>query len=245
MIVSHEHRFIFLKTRKTAGTSVEVFLAPLAGDDAIVTPVADLPSHPARNHTRTIRRYRSLLAGSHVREMRRDVASGQWFVNHSGARIVRARIGPRRWRSYFKFCFERDPWEKTVSKYFYVFAGMANPPPFGEWVLRDELPSDFDRYSLDHRSVAVDFIGRHAHLEDDLAHALRQVGIDAPVALTREKAGLRPEGTSAGELFDAASSERVASVFRREIAAFGYHPPPLVVSRPATPSEDVTGVDTS
>jgi hypothetical protein len=41
VIVDHEHKFIFVKTRKTAGTSVEVFLAPLLGADAIVTPVAD------------------------------------------------------------------------------------------------------------------------------------------------------------------------------------------------------------
>jgi hypothetical protein len=39
MIVSHRHRFIFIKTHKTAGSSMEMALAPLCGPDDIVTPM--------------------------------------------------------------------------------------------------------------------------------------------------------------------------------------------------------------
>ncbi len=54
MIVSHEHEFIFIKTRKTAGTSIEVFLGPLAGETAIVTRNLEERGvvHRARNYTR-------------------------------------------------------------------------------------------------------------------------------------------------------------------------------------------------
>ena len=38
MIVSHEHKFIFLKTIKTAGTSIEAALAQICGPDDIITP---------------------------------------------------------------------------------------------------------------------------------------------------------------------------------------------------------------
>jgi len=37
MIISHRHIFIFLKTRKTAGTSIESFLRGYLGDDDICT----------------------------------------------------------------------------------------------------------------------------------------------------------------------------------------------------------------
>ena len=40
MIISHRHKFIYLKPRKVAGTSVEVALAQHCGDDDIVTPVS-------------------------------------------------------------------------------------------------------------------------------------------------------------------------------------------------------------
>ncbi len=39
MIVSHKHRFIFLKTNKTAGTSVEIALSKFCGPDDVIPPL--------------------------------------------------------------------------------------------------------------------------------------------------------------------------------------------------------------
>lgn len=39
MILSHEHKFIFLRTKKTAGTSIELALSELCGPDDIITPL--------------------------------------------------------------------------------------------------------------------------------------------------------------------------------------------------------------
>ena len=51
VIVSHEHEFVFLKTRKTAGTSIEVALARMIEPGAIVTsefgPVVGTHTGPA------------------------------------------------------------------------------------------------------------------------------------------------------------------------------------------------------
>ena len=226
MIISHEHKFIFVKTRKTAGTSIEVALEPFLSERDIVTPIAN-DSHPARNFTKPIRRYRSVLGGSHVWEMKRDVARERWFFNHIPGRLIRARIGPRTWNSYFKFCFERDPWEKTISWYYYRFAQEPDAPSFDEYVANGQLPSDFDRYSLDGSTVAVDFVGRYENLVDDLRVALDHVGIDHPVQLPNEKGAFRPGDSATVDLFDAAKSARVEAVYRREIATFGYTAPAL------------------
>ena len=40
MIVSHRHRFIFIKTRKTAGTSIEIALSAHCGPDDIMSPIS-------------------------------------------------------------------------------------------------------------------------------------------------------------------------------------------------------------
>ena len=37
MIISHKHKFIFFKTRKTAGTSLQIALSEFCGSDDIIT----------------------------------------------------------------------------------------------------------------------------------------------------------------------------------------------------------------
>ena len=62
MIVSHRYRFIFLKTNKTAGASIEIALSrfcdsediitPLLPDDELIRSNLDLP--PANRSIRTL-----------------------------------------------------------------------------------------------------------------------------------------------------------------------------------------------
>ena len=39
LIISHRHRFIFIRTIKTASTTVEIFLRHYCGPDDVVTPL--------------------------------------------------------------------------------------------------------------------------------------------------------------------------------------------------------------
>ncbi len=224
MIVSHEHRFIFVKTRKTAGTSIEVLLARALEPGAVVTPIeTPVDGHAPRNFERPPRtiasaRSRFTVAG------RRDLARDRWFFNHMPASLIRDRLGPKVWRSYFKFAFERDPWDKTVSWYFYRTRNLAERPSFAEFVTEWRLPSDWPKYTIDDE-LAVDFVGRFEHLDADLQHALDQIGLTTVGALPQEKSGLRPSAARAAVLHDAATTSRVAEVFHHEIATFGYAPP--------------------
>lgn len=46
MIVSHKHKFIFIKTAKSAGTSIEIALSKFCGSEDIITPI--LPAEDER-----------------------------------------------------------------------------------------------------------------------------------------------------------------------------------------------------
>jgi hypothetical protein len=221
MIVSHEHRFIFLKTHKTAGTSIEVLLSGLIEPEAVVTPVLPAaPGHEPRNYEGRFDLLRELRDVRTPRSSYREWRAGRRFYNHIAADRIRARLGPRVWDSYFKFCFERNPWDKTVSAYFYELRRRDEPLPFAEFVMTHPLPSDFDRYSIG-GAPAMDFIGRYEHLHDDLRTILRGIGL--PMAeLPREKGSFRPRESSAPEMFDDVLDRHVAAVFRREIECLEY-----------------------
>ena len=41
MIINHRYKFIFLSTRKTAGTSIEIALSQFCDASDIITPIAE------------------------------------------------------------------------------------------------------------------------------------------------------------------------------------------------------------
>ena len=238
MIISHEHEFIFLKTRKTAGSSIERFLDPLVGPDAIVTPVLPPPpGHAPRNHDRFFNPFPELVRVARTPKkpnampMRRrvkrplsDVKRKRAYYNHMDAQRIRDRVGRRVWDRYFKFCFERDPWEKVVSLFYFTLDSpdLRSPASFSDFVLDFRLPFDWPIYSID-GTPAVDFIGRYESLSQDLAAVLAHVGIDQPVELSREKSGARITQQDRVEArFTPELDARVAKVFEPEIRLFGY-----------------------
>jgi hypothetical protein len=132
MIISHEHKFIFLKTRKTAGTSVELALRQLCGPDDIIAPIGIAEE----------RRQQSLhYQGRPPQNWRvhgwwqspRPLFKRYWFrfnpgdygfYNHIPAKQARALLNDdKAWHSYFKFAFDRNPWDRPI-----IFA-TATPSP--------------------------------------------------------------------------------------------------------------------
>ena len=109
MIISHQYRCIFIKTIKTAGTSIEVFLSGQGGDEDVFTSIhPPVAGHQPRNHGN--------------------------FYNHFPAWGVRQRVPAATWSNYFKFCVERNPWGKTISHY-----SMINQRNGGGYTLQDYL----------------------------------------------------------------------------------------------------------
>ena len=251
MILSHRHRFIFIKTRKTAGTSIEASLSRYCGPDDIITPVtledewfrgqfglgpqnfrndaaADDRSpqqRPLRSLAlRAVSRIELARPGTVPYRIRRAVvnarggatAQASGFYNHMPLSEVQRHVGEDVVNSYFTFTFERNPFDKVASDYWY----RASDRSLDDYLRDGPLPADFDKYAIDDR-VAVDFVGRFENIRDDLTHALAQVGIEFDGWLHRAKTRTRRSGASAAEL-DEGQRDRIRTVFAREFEALGY-----------------------
>ncbi len=216
MIVSHRHKFIFMHLGRTGGRSLTVALARHCGPEDVITETADLPARNAKG-----------------------------FGRHDGAMEIRDKVGERIWREYFKFTFERNPWDKILSRY-WAYAGyeqkkaykklyeklVGHPLGFKNWfsmkVWQGRLfglghvrfPRHFHCYTEQGR-VAVDFIGRFECRRAHLAILSQRLGlpIDPGVWVGSET---RKDRGPYAEFYDEWMRRIVESVYREDLALLGY-----------------------
>ncbi len=106
--LSHEHCFIFLKTKKTAVTAIEAALSQLCGAEDVITPFREASESERQGRGQNYRidhsakPKRPLLKRLLRRPERYYHHPSVGFYEHMPARTVREDI----WRSYFKFSLE-------------------------------------------------------------------------------------------------------------------------------------------
>src|SRR5262245_8925828 len=105
MLVSHLKRFIYFKTVKTAGTSVEIYF-----ERYCVPP----DRYAGERHATHAEISDAGIIGSRGPDHRHPI----WH-NHMPARRVRELLNGQCWDSYFKFCAVRNPFDKVVSQFWF------------------------------------------------------------------------------------------------------------------------------
>lgn len=214
MIVSHRHRFVFVKTRKTAGTSMELHLSRFTGPGDILTPLTP--------EDETLRRERGLPGPCNWQ--RQDGQPD--FRNHMPAADIRAAIGADAWRDYFTFTIERNPWDKVVSAYFFHKARRGLDIAFDDYVRTwERLPINFPLYmdTAEPPAVLVDRVYRYEELDAVVADLAQRFGWPAEQSLPfRAKSHFRPGERNYRDYYDAETRELVAQKFRPEIDLLGY-----------------------
>lgn len=228
MIISHRYKFIFLKTEKTASTSLaHLFKSIVLEHDQL---------HPANIEVKRglIREYGDLNAISFEEgrgRLRRSLPRYFGLHGHAKAKDIRQFIGSRLFDDYVKITSERNPWDRQVS----LFSHRSNS--------KQQLNlSDFDRcicspvydalhynrlhnwdiYSVDDRIIA-DYVIRFEHLNSDLVRVLDAIGIDPERYELPHRRGQHRKGSNSyQDLYTDRSRELVGKWYAKEIEHFGY-----------------------
>ncbi len=128
------------------------------------------------------------------------------------------------WDTYFKFCFERNPWDRVISHYYYKRRSESRPT-LAKYVdlgrFRRLKRAGFDLYTIS-GEVAVDRICRFENLTDELEDVRRQLGIPEKLDLPFAKSHFRIDRRSYREILDDDQRMKIADFFKDEINLMGY-----------------------
>lgn len=226
MIISHRYRFIFIKTRKTAGTSLEVQLSSLCGDDDIFTPIYPAEQgHQARNYKSrwNLAAQWPNLKGKDKWGALQDWCKARPFRNHSTALEIKARVKPEIWQNYTKFCVERNPWDKTLSHY-YMRLNRSNPPKsFEEYFSRGNYCFNYPQYCDENGDLMVDKVLTFSNLNAELAQLTSELGMPVQDSLYAQAKGkIRKDKRHYSEVFTHEQREIIEKAFEKEISLFGF-----------------------
>lgn len=198
MIISHKYKFIFVKTEKTAGTSIEVYLSQFCGQGDILTPFG----RPERGH---------------------EPRNYHGYYNHIDAKTIRAMVPQEVWNNYYKFCVERNPWDKTLSHYHFVNNRFEKGQmSLDQYIQRGQFCINYPKYT-DGVRVIIDRVAKYENLASELSEIFALLGVPFDGSLNvHAKNQYRKDRRPYQQVFDRRQREIIATAFEREIQLHGY-----------------------
>ena len=227
MIISHDYKFIFIKTNKTAGTSIEIALSQFCGPRDIITPI--LPEDEVIRKKlgyRGPQNYMAPLVSYNLRDLAGLLLKSKKkkrFYNHISSTEIRRHISNDIWENYYKFCFERNPWDRFIS--FYYWRTSEPRPTIAEFIESGELmllkKKGYGLYTINDR-VVVDKICRFENLSEDLSSVCEHLGIPGKLELPKTKSKYRKDKRSYRDILSENEQMMIAEFSQKEINLLGY-----------------------
>jgi hypothetical protein len=137
---------------------------------------------------------------------------------------VQKRVPSDIWDSYFKFCVERNPWDKVLSHYHMHAAREGGALSLDEYLARGRFPFNYFRYTnRAGKKIIVDRILRYENLPAELNEVFSQLNIPFGGTLgVAAKSEYRVDRRPYQQLFNDDERRIVEKAFAKEIALHGY-----------------------
>jgi hypothetical protein len=210
MIISNSKKFVFLKTRKTAGSSIQVALSTQCNPSKDIITGSNIKD--------------GILDESHSAGWNMD----KFFTTHPHPPIEQVKHYLKdKWGGCFKFAFIRNPFDIAVSRYHWDIKGKSNKctskEGFNKWVKtykKDSWQDEQWRYIYVNGKNELDFIGKYENLTQDYNLICNKIGIEPP-ELGFQKSGFRDK-THYSEYYDEESIEIIGQYFKKDLKLFNY-----------------------
>jgi Sulfotransferase family len=239
MIVSYKHNYVFIKTNKTAGTSMEIALSTYTGEEDIITPIepidelkrlenpkARLPQNYCSEMAMEYA-YREVIKSGNVeyigRFQKKALRRHYVFRNHMPARKIRNKLDPQFFENAFKFTIQRHPYDRIISLAYWT---RKNPQKkIGEVInsiLNEGSLTNTDFYMIDGK-VAANYFVRFEAMRESLQALEKKIGAtDLWGQFPQTKHEHRTDRRPASEVLTARQKKRIARQCKTEFKMFGY-----------------------
>jgi hypothetical protein len=228
MIISHKYKFIFLKTNKTAGTSIEIALSEFCDKDDIITPISTTDEIVRSNlGYQGSQNYHAPLLAYNLKDWTNLLIKQEKknrFYNHISAKMARKYLRKKMWNDYFKFCFERNPWDRVISLYYWQH--KTEPRPGISEFLNSKVPLELRKKGLElytiNGKVVVDKIYRYENLEEELKAITVQLNLPKVPVLPKTKSTHRLDKRHYRDILNDEDRKKIEKMFSEEIRLLGY-----------------------
>ena len=218
MVISHKYKFIYIRVRKTASSSMQVALSRICGPLDIISKLDGIEEHKSGIKNKNNWCYIP---------SRKPV-----FYNHIPAFRIKEMIShmnPNIWNNYFKFCFERNPWDKAISTFWWnrPEAKVTEREKLNEFIMHPMFPtfSDWRLYTDEKKEkVIVDKVFKYEEMNESFRYLEKLLNIPEKITMPekRYKGGVRKTYHNYKEVLTKKERERIGKVFHKEIMEFGY-----------------------
>tara|TARA_B110000483_G_scaffold224951_1_gene284199 strand:- start:1107 stop:1802 length:696 start_codon:yes stop_codon:yes gene_type:complete len=226
MLISHRYKFIFTKTVKTAGTSVESYFERFCMPEGEWHEQHQRESYESESGVIV---YRGKITGE----------KPKWY-HHMPARQIKTLVGDDIWNSYFKFTVIRNPWDKAMSAYSHfgknykpklhqklfqqICHSTCTPEQrrFLNWLKHEQLPEDRNTYLINNEICVDEFI-RFENLHDGIESVCNKLGLPWDEnRLPKFKTKIRDNTIKPHQIYTPAAHQRIEKHYAYEIKNFAY-----------------------
>ncbi len=240
MLISHRKCFIFTKTVKTAGTSVESYF------EQFCMPEGEWQQSHSREE---------YISEEGIIGYRGQSTEEKKWYNHMSAKNIRDLIGQEIWDRYYKFTVVRNPFDKLISGFYFhrkynkkryskvqrliayarsilniggIFDRVQKKKEielFRSWIKNGGEILDRNKFMID-GELCVDYFIRFENLHGDIKHVCDRLSIPFdPSRIPEFKKGVRKHIIPIQDFYDNETRQIVEEKYAWEIEKFGYDLP--------------------
>ena len=212
MIISHKYKFIFIAIPKSASQYIRKIFRPYLGSkDQEICALFD--------------------------KLKSDQYPKLNGVGHISAERIKKEVGEKIWKTYFKFAFIRDPYERIISifsfrkkRYFKsleengntkLLNEIYNSKPFTKMFYHGRIQNFFRRTQShwiydENDNLMIDFVGSMNNLHNDLKYIFKKVGL--PEYNEKEVINKSREIKDYRQYYDKSLNSIVNNDFKRDLS---------------------------